>query len=90
MRSHIIPFFGSLLFLVFVLVGGGIFLSVGYWLSDVVYDAGLWPIGAVMRIGLLISLLGYGLMVLMLTFLAIRNLILGDDEARELERIERS
>ncbi len=89
MRTHIFPFFGALMFLVFILVGGGIFLFVGYWLSDVVYDAGLWPIGAVMRIGLLLRLLGYGFMVLMMVFLAIRNLVLCDPEALELERIER-
>lgn len=32
------------------------FLIGGYWLSDRVYDAGLWPIGMVMRIFLLFLL----------------------------------
>ena len=33
-------------------------LVFGYWLSDLVYDAGLWPIGALMRIALIFGFLG--------------------------------
>ena len=35
-----------------------LFLSLGYWLSDVVYDAGLWPVGMVMRVFLLFGVIG--------------------------------
>jgi len=40
------------------LVVSALYLSLGYWLSDIVYEAGLWPVGMVMRVILLFSLLG--------------------------------
>lgn len=43
----------------------------GYWLSDRVYDAGLWPIGAIMRIALLLALLGVAATAVMLPIGAI-------------------
>ena len=50
---------GGLLLAAIVFVAGAAILAGGYWLSDRVYDAGLWPIGAFMRIVLLVSLLGW-------------------------------
>jgi hypothetical protein len=42
-----------------VFIAGTAMLAAGYWLSDRVYDAGLWPVGAFMRVVLLLSLLGW-------------------------------
>lgn len=44
----------------------GLGLGLGYWLSDVLYDLGLWPLGALLRIGLLFGFLGWLFMSLML------------------------
>jgi hypothetical protein len=57
-------FLGSLLIAAFMLVGGLAVLAGGYWLSDRAYDAGLWPIGAIMRVALLLMLLGFAVSVL--------------------------
>lgn len=58
-------FLGVFVINIIVLALGWAVLAFGYWLSDLVYDVGLWPIGAVMRIVLfgmafawLISVLG--------------------------------
>jgi len=72
--------------LIALLVLGG-----GYWLSDRVYDAGLWPIGAVMRLILLGAMLWFAWVIFVDVVLAfIRGLIYGDPEERELERIRSS
>jgi hypothetical protein len=52
-------------------------LVLGYWLSDLVYEAGLWPIGALMRIGLGAALVGAAIWILLVTFTVIRTLIFG-------------
>ncbi len=70
--GRVVRFFGMLLLAAVVFIVGSLKLWFGYWLSDVVYDAGLWPIGAVMRIYLLVFLLGWvlGLIALVLFTLA--------------------
>lgn len=64
----------------FVLGGGLAVLSGGYWLSDRVYDAGLWPIGAVMRVALLLMLAGFGFGGLFLIFGAFASLFRGSSD----------
>ena len=53
-------FVGMLILAAFVVGGGLAILAGGYWLSDRVYDVGLWPIGALMRVALLVMLAGFG------------------------------
>lgn len=52
-------FGGMLLYLVAAFISGLVILSVGYWVSDMVYEAELWPIGAAIRIFLLLFLFGW-------------------------------
>jgi hypothetical protein len=54
-RVHLLGF--ALLRLI-LLIPAIILLTIGYWLSDLAYDAGLWPIGAVLRVALLLGLVG--------------------------------
>ena len=53
----------------FIAVSGAVILGGGYWLSDLVYDAGLWPIGAAMRVILVVMLIGFviGFIAMVLT-----------------------
>lgn len=55
MTLHIRTFFGTLLIAAFALISGWATVLLGYWLSDIMYDVGLWPIGAVMRVVLIIG-----------------------------------
>ena len=80
MRNRVLPFFGLLIFWVVTFIVGGTTLYFGYELSDVLYDAGLWPIGAMLRIGLLFELLGWGLTLLVIPFMAIAALVVGTDK----------
>jgi len=80
MQNRVLPFFGFLIFWVFTFVVGGTTLYFGYELSDVLYDADLWPIGALMRIGLLFELLGWGVALLVIPFMAVSALIVGADQ----------
>ncbi len=66
-------FFGMLLLVAVVFVLGSVKLWFGYWLSDEVYDAGLWPIGAVMRIYLFLFLIGWGFGLIALVFSALAS-----------------
>jgi len=43
----------------------------GYWLSDRAYDAGIWPIGAVMRVSLFLALAGVAITAVVLPIGAI-------------------
>jgi hypothetical protein len=52
-------FGGMLLYLVGAFVSGIVILGIGYWLSDLAYEADLWPVGAVMRVCLLLFFLGW-------------------------------
>ena len=52
-------------------------IGFGYWVSDLVYGAGLWPIGVVMRISLLLTVIGAALGFIFMAFGAIRTLIFG-------------
>ena len=63
-----------LLWAVVTFVVGGAMLAGGYWLSDRAYDAGLWPIGALLRIVLLLSLLSWGFGMLALLFAAVASI----------------
>lgn len=56
---RLLTFLGVLVLNVIILAIGWAMLAFGYWLSDLVYDAGLWPIGAVMRIVLLLAAIGW-------------------------------
>ncbi len=49
----------GIFFLLLVLLLGAGWIAGGYWVSDLLYDAGLWPLGAIARIFLLFTLLGY-------------------------------
>jgi hypothetical protein len=67
-------FGGVLLLAVVVFVVGGSIIAGGYWVSDRAYDAGLWPIGALLRIALLLSLVSWAFGLLMLLFAAFASL----------------
>jgi hypothetical protein len=56
---RLVTFLGVLLLNIMILALGWAVLAFGYWLSDLVYDAGLWPIGAVMRIVLLLMAIAW-------------------------------
>ena len=79
MSKRIVPFFGMMGMWVLIAVTGAVTLSVGYWFSDVMYDLGLWPIGALMRISLLLELIGVGITLLVLPFAAVGVLVFGSD-----------
>ncbi len=68
-----VGFVGGLLLAVVVFAVGGAMLAGGYWVSDRVYDAGLWPIGMVLRIVLLLSLGTWVLGILGLLFGAVAS-----------------
>ena len=53
-----------LAFAVLTFLGGGAALAFGYWASDRLYDAGIWPVGALMRIGLLVALCAWAIGIL--------------------------
>jgi hypothetical protein len=72
-------FGAGLLMAGFVLIGGFLMLAGGYWLSDRVYDAGVWPLGALMRIVLLFMLLGFGVTVIFLVVASVASLFRGAD-----------
>lgn len=61
---RVVAFLGILAWNIMILALGWSVLAFGYWLSDLVYDAGLWPIGAVMRIILLFMAVGWLLSVI--------------------------
>lgn len=56
MKERLLGSFGLLGYGALALAASIAFLIGGYWLSDWVYDVGLWPIGMVMRIFLLFLL----------------------------------
>jgi hypothetical protein len=56
---RLVAFLSVLVLNIIILALGWAVLAFGYWLSDLVYDAGLWPIGAVMRIVLLLMAVGW-------------------------------
>ena len=80
MQSHILPFFGYTAMWVIVALLGFISIALGYWFSDVLYDAGLWPLGALLRIGLLFEVLGLGMFLIMIFFIAFKTLFFGNDD----------
>jgi hypothetical protein len=61
---RVVAFLGVLVLNIIILALGWAVLGFGYWLSDLAYDAGLWPIGAVMRIVLLFMAIGWLLSVI--------------------------
>jgi hypothetical protein len=72
--------FGTFLFMAaFTLVGGALIVVGGYWLSDRVYDAGVWPIGALLRVALLFMTLGFAFGVLSFLFMAMASLVRGEE-----------
>lgn len=52
-------FLASLVINAIALAIGAAVLGLGYWLSDEAYAAGLWPVGAAMRVVLLFMLIGF-------------------------------
>jgi hypothetical protein len=54
---------GLALTAVAVAVGGAILWG-GYWVSDLAYAAGLWPVGAILRVALFVALICLGCGVL--------------------------
>ncbi len=70
--------------LALVVLGGG------YWLSDRVYDAGIWPLGAVMRLALLGSLLFFAWMMFLTIWGLAGGVLGGDPLENELNRIRRN
>ena len=55
---------GAVIWLALTLVGSGLFILFLWWLSNVFFDAGLWPLGMIARIlawfaaaGLILALL---------------------------------
>lgn len=67
-----------LLWLIAVAIGIGNLIG-GYWLSDQAYEAGLWPVGALIRIELLLVLLALVSSFVALPIFAIGVLITNDD-----------
>ena len=61
---RLVDFLVVLVLNIIILALGWAVLGFGYWLSDLVYGAGLWPIGAVMRIVLLFMAIGWLLSVI--------------------------
>ena len=59
-------FFTALAVLIGAFVVGGIGLAILSLFGDFLYAAGLWPLGALIRISLLISVLGWALTLLFL------------------------
>ena len=80
MIARLGQFVVTLILAAFVLGGGLAVLAGGYWLSDRVYDAGLWPIGVVMRVALLLMLASFGFGGLFLVFGAFANLFRGSSD----------
>ena len=80
-----------LLYLVAMLVSGIVILAVGYWLSDLAYEADLWPVGAVMRVCLLLFFLGWALAIIGLVITTIGSLFaeerLREDSAEEVPAV---
>ena len=66
--------FMYLAFAVLTFLGGGAALAFGYWASDRVYDAGIWPVGALMRVGLLVALFSWAISILFLLGTAVYSL----------------
>jgi TRAP-type C4-dicarboxylate transport system permease small subunit len=54
-----IHLFVATVILVIILVAGLLFFPAGYWLADQVYDAGIWPVGAALRVMLFLLFLGW-------------------------------
>ena len=77
--GRILSFLGTLVFLAVALLAGAAFLGGGYWLSDRVYDVGLWPVGALMRVVLLMFLLGYVLTIPIMLITAVLQLFRRED-----------
>ncbi|MCC6387214.1 MAG: hypothetical protein IT302_07525 [Dehalococcoidia bacterium] len=48
---------GAWLLMVLQWLFGGVGIALGYWLSGLAYAVGLWPVGALMRISLLLALI---------------------------------
>ena len=71
-------FLATFAYSVFAIVSGAIVLTGGYWLSDVLYAAGLWPLGAMMRIVLLFMAFGFVMSFIAFTFLTVRILFVAD------------
>lgn len=78
--NRLLSFLGSIAAVALIVVSAAILLGGGYWLSDRVYDAGLWPIGAVMRVFLLMVLLGNVVLIPFMLFSAVVTLFRGEDE----------
>jgi len=55
----------------------GLALALGYWLSDVAYAAGLWPIGALLRIGLVVGTVAWLLQTAMVAVAFFRLVLVG-------------
>jgi hypothetical protein len=72
-------FGGMLLYLLGAFVSGIVILGVGYWLSDAAYAHDLWPIGAVMRVGLLLFLVGWIIGLVSLGLATLASPFMGDD-----------
>jgi len=68
-----------LLWLVAVAIGIGNLIG-GYWLSDQAYEVGLWPVGALIRIELLLVLLALVSSVVALPIFAIGALTTSGDD----------
>jgi hypothetical protein len=59
---------------------GGVLLSLGYWFSDLAYDADLWLLGAALRVILVIALIGWGLSLITIVLSTIALLFVQVEE----------
>lgn len=82
--GRVTNFASGIAYTVLALLSGVVLLGGGYWLSDRVYDAGLWPLGAMMRILLLLMLVGYVVGIPMMLFAALSQLFARDGAGESL------
>lgn len=71
MFTRVGAFLTTLVVMSLYVIFSAVCIWIGYWFSNVVYAAGLWPIGAIIRIGLFFGVLGLGLLVLLTPVMAI-------------------
>jgi hypothetical protein len=76
----------STILIIMLLISGG-FLLAGYFVSDLIYGIGLWPVGAAVRVVLFIGVVAWIGFAAFGVFHGLRILIAGDPVARELQRI---
>ncbi|MEE8543034.1 MAG: hypothetical protein V3S94_04190 [Gammaproteobacteria bacterium] len=66
--------------MVAMIVGALLTLIPGYLLSDVLYDAGMWPLGAILRVVLFFEAIGLAFGLLFSAGAAVFFLVVGSDK----------